>query len=288
MSENGDKLAMWGEGDGLRQLEKMASMFIEAGYAPKGMTENQLILVAQAGRELGMGPTTAMRQLYVVNNRVALQGGAMLGLIQQSGKCARMRFDWDKGDKAWEVTMARSDFDLEHTERFSFAMAEQVKVKENQQWIKLTEKFVWKSYPKTMLYWRALSACARKVFADVIEGMYLPEELGAEVEVVDDDSHEVRVLDVQTEDTDEQSAEPEEHTDEAADIVAQIKAAGETLGYSKAKVQSDIASTDGTADQLACLFNEYDEDLAASYTEPAPEAGNIEQLQIGGTDNEKR
>jgi len=265
VGSSSDKLASYNL-EGLAQMEKAASMFIQAGYAPKGMTEAQLVLVAQAGRELGFGPTTSMRQLYVVNNKVTLQGGAMLALIQNSGKCKRMAFEWDKDKKAWEVTMERADFELAHTERFTLAQADAISVMEKGKWIKLSEKFVWKQYPKTMIYWRALAACARKVFADVIEGLYLPEELGAEVEVLNDDTHEVRIVDVQVHDNapEEESAPEDTDTEaelELGELKQELHRLGEQLDYSKQKVEADIRNQ-GTPDELLHLVDSYNDLLA--------------------------
>ena len=49
----------------------------------------------------------------------------------------------------------------------------------------LAGKDNWKKQPATMLKWRAVSACARVVFPDVIQGMYTPEEIGQDTEQVE-------------------------------------------------------------------------------------------------------
>ena len=44
----------------------------------------------------------------------------------------------------------------------------------------LADKDNWRKQPKVMRKWRAVAACARVVFSDVITGLYTPEEMGIE------------------------------------------------------------------------------------------------------------
>ena len=46
----------------------------------------------------------------------------------------------------------------------------------------LVGKHNWKTMPKVMRQWRAISAAFRPVFADVLAGLYTPEEMGAAVD----------------------------------------------------------------------------------------------------------
>jgi hypothetical protein len=57
----------------------------------------------------------------------------------------------------------------------------------------LLGKDVWKKYPAAMLRARAISAMARAMFPDAINGVsYTPEELGSEIEIGDDGQELVR------------------------------------------------------------------------------------------------
>jgi hypothetical protein len=47
----------------------------------------------------------------------------------------------------------------------------------------LVGKDNWKKQPVVMLKWRAISACCRVVFPDVIQGMYMTEELNPDVTI---------------------------------------------------------------------------------------------------------
>ena len=47
--------------------------------------------------------------------------------------------------------------------------------------MQLAGKDNYKKQAATMYKWRAIAACARAVFADVILGLYTPDEMGADV-----------------------------------------------------------------------------------------------------------
>jgi hypothetical protein len=78
------------------------------------------------------------------------------------------------------VTMKRRG-ELAHVESFGMDDAERMMTSEykngQRTTIKLSEKYNWKSMPKVMRKWRAIGACARVVFPDVLGGMYLREEV---------------------------------------------------------------------------------------------------------------
>jgi hypothetical protein len=93
----------------------------------------------------------------------------------------------DHGDHA--VRVIRSDAvgcEIEYRrrtwtkpERFSFSIDDAKRAG-------LTSGNTWQKYPQAMLRARCISAVARMAFPDSIGGMYLPEELGAAVTVIDD------------------------------------------------------------------------------------------------------
>jgi len=151
----------------LLEVARRLQPAIGTGLVPAHIrTGAEMLAVMLRGRELGLGPMQSLDQLYVVNGRVALQASAMLGLIAASGKGG-----WQIEETTAErctVTMWRTDAQVRHTLTFTLDDARRAG---------LADKQVWKSYPEAMLRARAISACARIVFPDVICGMYTPEEL---------------------------------------------------------------------------------------------------------------
>jgi len=268
-----DKLQAYTSNEALVAKQRLADMAIEAKLVPKGMTTEQVILVLQKGHELGIPPTEALASMYVVNGRVALEGEAMLGLIYGSGKCAGIKFEpirADEPDKqGWAVTMSRNDMALTHREVFTMKDAEKAG---------LLGKETYKSYPRVMLRWRAVAACARIVFPDVIGGLYLPEELGAPVEVDEDGTVYVPRVVEENDDDDEPVGIDEELLDEANVL-------GAALGFSAAKVRAEVDKAG--PEHIDALLSEWREALAAKDEQEGEEnvpeaAGTVERLDLGG------
>jgi len=147
------------------------------------ISEAEAWLRMQRGRELGLQPLEALHNLYVVNNRVALQGSVMLSLVQRS-KLGHIQVVEANDEKAtvrvflWEVSKT------EPVGEISFTMKEAERAE-------LTGKRIWKQYPRDMLIWRAVARACRIYFAALFGGaVYVPEEL-AEVEgegIVDEEA----------------------------------------------------------------------------------------------------
>lgn len=148
-------------------MEKLAKVATGSGYA--GKTEIQAMFVMLKGFELGISPMQALDGITVIQNKTTVSPQLMLALINRSGELADIKITSD-ATRA-EVTMTRKGRSP-HVETFTMANATSMG---------LAGKDNWKKQPAVMLKWRAVSACARVVFPDVIQGMYTPEEMGAEV-----------------------------------------------------------------------------------------------------------
>jgi hypothetical protein len=103
----------------------------------------------------------------------------MLALINSSGQLEDMAVEGDA--KGCTVMMKRRGRQP-HTETFTYTDATA---------LGLTGKDNYKKQPAVMLRWRAVAACARIVFPDVILGLYTPDEMGANVNVTEDGGMEV-------------------------------------------------------------------------------------------------
>jgi hypothetical protein len=171
MSSDNNKLALI-DSNQYSVMEKLANIATKSGYA--GKTEVQAMFVMLKGFELGISPMQALDGITVIQNKTTVSPQLMLALINRSGELADIKITTD-ATKA-EVTMTRRNRSP-HTETFTMTNATAMG---------LAGKDNWKKQPAVMLKWRAVSACARVVFPDVIQGMYTPEEMGAEVS--EDDS----------------------------------------------------------------------------------------------------
>lgn len=158
---------MWGK------IAKISSV-VAGMYA---LQPAQAAMAMLRGWELGIPISAAIEMVYVVSTkkgmRTALATQLMNGLIQRSGLLAKMevkRLDDGKGNcTGYEIYMARTN-GFAYRGSFTQKDAEQAG---------LLGKDNWKSYDDDMYYNRAFAKVGRRVFPDVLLGMYTPEELGA-------------------------------------------------------------------------------------------------------------
>lgn len=159
----------------IRQLVADLAPLIGTDFLPRQIdTPHKALAIVLKGRELGIPPMEALAQLYVVNGRVAMQAQLMLALIARSG-----RGTWqieESTAQACTVVMKRSDNGAAMRLRFTIEEAKAAG-------LLAKSGSAWSAYPAAMLRARAISACARVVFPDVIGGMYTPEELDVPVVV---------------------------------------------------------------------------------------------------------
>ncbi len=152
------------------EYELMAKLAeIAAGSTYTKQNKVQAMYVMLRGYELGISPMQALDGIQVIQGKTTVSPQLMLALINRSGQLEDIKIDSDA--KLATVMMKRVGRSP-HTVTFSI---------ENARAMGLADKDNYRKQPAVMLKWRAVSACARIVFPDVIGGMYLPEEMGAEV-----------------------------------------------------------------------------------------------------------
>lgn len=159
---------------------KQAEVIAKSGLVPNSIASpDKVIVVMMTGRELGMPTMTALRSIDVIQGQPAIKPQAMIGLIERSGLLEDIRVEDD--GQACTVTMTRAGR-APHSETFSMDDARQMMTSEyrdgKKRVIPLAEKYNWKQMPATMRKWRAIAACAKVVFPDVILGLYTTEEFG--------------------------------------------------------------------------------------------------------------
>lgn len=155
----------------LEQVYRFAQMVTQSGLAPEGMREPQQVAVAIChGLEIGLTPMTAIQRIAVINGRPAIWGDAAIALVRASGLCEYVEelIEGD-GEAASALCRAKRKGEQKAVERrFSVNDAKTAGL-----WGRNT----WKQYPKRMLQMRARGFALRDLFADVLGGLYLAEEL---------------------------------------------------------------------------------------------------------------
>jgi len=253
-------------------MQVFASNYIKAGLSQKGETEGTLILKIQTGREVGLPPMAAMRHLYVVNNRVTMEGAAMLSLIKRDLRCELAEAGWDDENKRGWFHTIRSQPQSDEVFYFSMTDAEQAG---------LANKGTWQQYPQIMCPWRAVAMGGRFVWADVLLGLHTPEELGADVEIVHGAPRVItsEVADAEAAQPTEPEPEPtDEVSAELSELQARVQEAGEKAGCSPVKIAEDIKhdmECEDPAYALSCRFDDYSERVNSEQEEP-------KKLDMGG------
>lgn len=157
---------------------QMAGVLSRSGLLPAGLNTPEKVCVAlEWGHELQLSPMVAVQNIAVINGKPTLSADIMAAVVKRSpeyGGC-----EWKElTDKAAECVITRKGIGYEEktTSRFTWQDAQNAN---------LTNKDVWKKYPKRMLKHRCLSYALRDAFPDILAGLYSPEEM----ESVNDDSY---------------------------------------------------------------------------------------------------
>jgi hypothetical protein len=171
--------------DTLRAQMEAAKRFVDSGLMPPEVnTPQKALVLMQAGRELGVPPTYAIRNVHIVKGKPVCSAELMLALVRRTygpgairvGKTSNTSCTVQYREQGWDG-VSEYTFTLDDAKAAGVA-----------------NSGTWRAYPAAMLRARCISAVVRFAFPEAIAGLYTPEELGAEV-VVTDEGH-VNVIDV--------------------------------------------------------------------------------------------
>ena len=152
----------------LAEVSDLAAHFARSGFFKDACDASKAIVKIVAGRELGVGPLTAMTGIHIVEGKPVLSAGLIGALVLRSGRYtyrvvestdAECRIAWERDGRE----IGESAFTLEDAKRAGVAG------KQN-----------WSRYPSDMLFARALTRGARRFCPDVFLGsVYVADELDA-------------------------------------------------------------------------------------------------------------
>lgn len=156
----------------LQETMTLGKVLAQSGFFSDTKETSQAVVKVLAGAELGFGPIASMTGVHIVQGKPVLGANLMAAAI--------------KGSHAYNYRVVELTED--HAEIAFFENGKEVGrsrfTMQDAQAASLTDKSVWKQYPKNMLFARALSNGARWYCPDVFSGVtpYTPEEMGAEVD----------------------------------------------------------------------------------------------------------
>lgn len=156
---------------------------IAKSEAGRGQKPEDIYFKLTYGMELGFSPCMAIKAIYVVKGRPALETQPMKALCMSTGELERCKVDLSGEGKTRMAacTVKRRDYE-EAT--FSFSMADAGRAN-------LLGKEPWQQHPDRMLSHRATSIALRDQFPDVLFGIYSKEE-AEEIEPPQDTDYTVR------------------------------------------------------------------------------------------------
>lgn len=151
---------------------RLGKAIIMSGTAPRGMdTPEKCMIAIMRGLEVGLSPMQAVDKIAIVNGRPVIWGDGAIGLVRGSGLCEYVH-ETAEGvgdDRAAVCVVKRRGEPKEVVRRFSITDARKAGL-----WGKSGP---WSQYPDRMLQMRARAFALRDVFADVLGGLYLREEI---------------------------------------------------------------------------------------------------------------
>lgn len=197
--------------DELKGLTELAVTLAIAENTPKDLKGRpaSVLAVFLTGRELGIPPMTALRNLHVIDGKVTVNPKVRAAMVRREGlgklwphqgprevtcpgvgradhdedctmcagsdrvvrlcECGSDRGDNDADACTWHAKRA-DDEHVIYSATYTMAMATNAK---------LSNKDNWKNYPDRMLSWRALGYLLDDAFPEIGTGLYSPDELGA-------------------------------------------------------------------------------------------------------------
>jgi len=165
----------------IEQVYRFADAVITACLAPDSFENdrNKVAMAILKGLEVGLMPMTALANIYIVKARPTIWGDAAMALVHDTGELEFMNDHYEgsfeKGDLMCSVTMKRRTVDNSITRTFSMADATHAGLI-NRDGTPKAGKFAW-NYINRMLFNRARAWCVRDLFADVLCGLAIREEL---------------------------------------------------------------------------------------------------------------
>jgi hypothetical protein len=180
------------------QATQFAQMLAESDFVPKDFKAKpgNCLIAMQWGYEVGMQPLQSLQNISVINGRPAMWGDALMALVRNSPLCEYLT-ETDDGHTA--TIRGKRKGQPEEVRTFSM---------EDAQLAGLVGKAgPWTQYPKRMRQMRARAFLLRDLFADVLRGMAMAEE------VMDMKEVDMGPAQVVTETASAKQAQPETYPD---------------------------------------------------------------------------
>lgn len=151
-----------------KQAWQASVLFNKSGLYPKFKGPEQMIMIVMRGRELGIGATTALDVIDMIQGKPTMKAAGMLALVMQHKDVCQYIYCSETTDHKATFVTKRTNIPVEISRTFTMEDAEKLGKANSDQY---------KKQPATMLKWRACSQLIREVYPDIINGLYATEEM---------------------------------------------------------------------------------------------------------------
>lgn len=155
----------------------MATTIASTPFVPEAYRGQPEAVVAAIlyGREIGIGPMQALRQIHMIDGKPSLSAELMMAQMRRGGLVVLAS---DSTRERAYIKARRSDTGEQAEVEWTIEEARGIPARERGQNITLAEKSTWRSYPADMLWARAVGRLARRLGSDLLGGMvYASEEM---------------------------------------------------------------------------------------------------------------
>ena len=167
----------------IANMTTIANAMAQSGCLSKSIKNpQQAFVIMLAGRELGVGPMQALRDISIIDGKTCLSAQAILGRIHKL-RLGVARVVESTAEKC-EMYFKRAD-DPENRGTVVWTLADAVRaglLTADKNGNITGGKDNWRKYPRAMLFNRCASEGAHRYFPDASGGLYTVEEMGGEEE----------------------------------------------------------------------------------------------------------
>ena len=146
------------------QMNIVAGVFMQSGALPATIKNApQLMMVLQAGVEVGLKPIEAMNSFYFVNGKLAMYGEKALALVRRAGH----KISWGECNaETATITITRGDSGESMTSTITAKMVKDRGIDKNP---------VFGKYPENFLKFKAFHMTAKFIVPDALSGQTVGE-----------------------------------------------------------------------------------------------------------------
>lgn len=151
--------------EGINTTMMVCKQFMASGAVPSSFkTPEAVMMVIQAGRELGMKPIESINGMMIINGQIRLWGTALSARVTRLG----YKINWKESTpELARVTVIDPEGVESGEESYSKTEASQAS---------LLGKGAWIGHTKTMLRWRALATCIKFNYPHLLQGIGVAED----------------------------------------------------------------------------------------------------------------